>query len=179
MMRSAVLAVTDRGFTKRMITDTRAGRALVTRFVAGSELSDAVDVAKTLNHHGLLVSLDYLGEHITDITEADRAVEAYVACARAIAAEGLDANISIKLTQLGMGLDDDVAAGHLDTIATAAAEAATTVTVDMEESTHTAVTIDLYEDAQRRHGNLGIAIQAYLRRSPSDIERLGTLGGHI
>jgi proline dehydrogenase len=179
MIRSAVLAVTNRSFTKKMITETRAGKALASRFVAGSELEDAISVAKTLNESGLKVSLDYLGEHVSDIGEADRAVAAYVACIEAIAAADLDANISIKLTQLGMGLDDAVAADHLDVIAAAAAGVSRSVTVDMEESAFTETTIGLYEVAQHKHGNLGIAIQAYLRRSPADIGRLGAIGGHI
>lgn len=179
MMRSAMLAVTNRSFTRKMITETKAGKALAGRFVAGSELAEAIDAAIALNKDGLRVSLDYLGEHVTDIAEADRATASYIACIDAIAQNQLDANISIKLTQLGMGLDDEVAGKKLDEIASTAARAGLTVTVDMEESAFTATTIDLYEAAQREHGNLGIAIQAYLKRSPSDIERLSNIGGHI
>lgn len=179
MIRSAVLAVTNRSVTRKLITDTQAGKAVAHRFVAGTELDEAVAVAKDLNEAGLKVSLDYLGEHVTSIDEATAATDSYVACIERIGADGLDANVSIKLTQLGMGLDNDAAAANLDRIARAALLVGTTVTVDMEESDHTETTLSLYEPAQKNHGNLGIAIQSYLLRAPDDIERLASLGGHI
>jgi proline dehydrogenase len=179
MMRSTVLAVTNRKFTRKMITDTRAGKAVAHRFVAGSTLDEAVAVASGLNADGLSVSMDYLGEHVESLEEADAATASYIACVDQIREHSLDANVSIKLTQLGMGMDDDAAARNLDAIAEAARVAGLTVTVDMEESEHTETTIALYEAAQRKHGNLGIAIQAYLHRSQVDIERLADLGGHI
>jgi proline dehydrogenase len=179
MIRSAVLAVTNRSVTRKLVADTSIGKAVAHRFVAGTDLSDAVAVARSLNDVGLKVSLDYLGEHVQAAEEAEAARDSYLRCVAAIAEHGLDANISVKLTQLGMGLDDDVAEAGLDAIAVAAAQRGTTVTVDMEESAHTETTVALYEAAQKRHGNLGIAIQAYLHRSWSDVERLIPLGGHI
>ena len=179
MIRSAVLAVTNRSVTRKLVTDTSMGKAVAHRFVAGTELSEAIAVAQSLNGEGLKVSLDYLGEHVELIEEAAAATDSYLRCAEAIAEHGLDANISVKLTQLGMGLDDAVAAENLDAIAAAAARHETTVTVDMEESTHAEATVGMYEASQKRHGNLGIAIQAYLHRSWSDVERLLPLGGHI
>jgi len=179
MIRSAVLAVTNRSVTRKLVTDTPMGKAVAYRFVAGTELSEAVAVAQSLNGEGLKVSLDYLGEHVELIEEADAATASYLSCVEAIAEYGLDANISVKLTQLGMGLDDAVAATNLDAIAAAAARHGTTVTVDMEESAHTETTVAMYEKSQKLHGNLGIAIQAYLHRSWSDVERLMHLGGHI
>lgn len=179
MMRSAVLAVTDRSITRRIATDTSAGRAVAKRFVAGDTLEEAVDVAKELNSRGMSVSLDHLGEHVAVIKEATAARDSYLACLSQIADQRLDANISIKLTQLGMGLDDEAAASHLDEIAAAAIEADTTVTIDMEESEHTQTTIDLYAAVQKKYGNLGIAVQSYLRRTPADLDRIIPLGGHI
>lgn len=179
MIRSAVLAVTNRSVTRKLVTDTPMGKAVAHRFVAGTELSEAIAVAQALNSEGLKVSLDYLGEHVEMIEEADAATQSYLRCIEAISEHDLDANISVKLTQLGMGLDNEVAARNLDAIAKAAVRRGKTVTVDMEESAHTETTVSMYEDAQKRHGNLGIAIQAYLHRSWSDVERLNPLGGHI
>lgn len=179
MMRAVVLAVTDRSLTRKLITDTRAGKAVAHRFVAGSTLAEAVDIARELNGAGLHVSLDYLGEHVETIEEADSAAASYIACLEQIHSSGLDANVSVKLTQLGMGLDNDAAATNLDAIALTAAKSGLTVTIDMEESEHTETTISLYETSQRVHGNLGIAIQAYLHRSSADIARIAPLGGHI
>jgi proline dehydrogenase len=179
MIRSAVLAITNRSVTRKLVTDTSVGRSVAHRFVAGTELSEAIAVVETLNAEGLKVSLDYLGEHVTVIEEADSARDSYLECIEAIAEHGLDANISVKLTQLGMGLDNDAAAANLDAIAASAAKHGTTITVDMEEAAHTETTVSMYEAAQKRYGNLGIAIQSYLHRSWSDVERLIPLGGHI
>ncbi len=179
MIRSAVLAVTERSVTRKIITDTPVGRAVARRFVAGDTLESAIDVAMELTAKGMRVSLDHLGEHVSEIDEAAAARDSYLACLDQISEHDLDANISIKLTQLGMGLDNGVAARHLDEIASAALVAGTTVTVDMEESQYTGITVDLYAAAQKKHGNLGIAVQSYLRRTADDLDRLIPLGGHI
>jgi len=179
MMRSAVLSITDRSFTKKLVSGTRAGRAVAQRFVAGDTLEEAVEATKGLNEQGMPVSLDHLGEHVTAIEEADAATASYLACLDAIREHDLDANISVKLTQLGMGLDDVRAASNLERLAVAAGTMGTTVTVDMEESAYTERTLDIYESIQREHGNVGIAIQSYLRRSPADLDRIIPLGGHI
>jgi proline dehydrogenase len=149
------------------------------RFVAGETLDDAVTVARRLNEAGFVVSLDHLGEHVTDRGLARRACDDYLKCLDRIAAEGIDGNISIKLTQLGLGFDDAEAAAAVRALAGRAAELGLTITIDMEESTHTRATIDLYESVQQESGNLGIALQAYLYRTPDDLSRLGRLGGHI
>jgi proline dehydrogenase len=179
MMRSAVLSITNRSFTKKLVSGTRAGRAVAQRFVAGDTLEEAVVATKRLNEQGMPVSLDHLGEHVNAIEEADAATASYLACLDAIRDHNLDANISVKLTQLGMGLDDTRATRNLERLAEAAGTVGTTVTVDMEESAYTERTIDIYESIQRSHGNVGIAIQAYLRRSPRDLDRITPLGGHV
>lgn len=179
MIRAAVLAVTERSWTRKLIMDTTPGRHVADRFVAGETLESAVEAARSLNEEGLKVSMDHLGEHVTTVEEAVAAKDAYLACARAIDVDGLDANISVKLTQLGMGLDDDMAADHIGEIAAAAARVGTSVTIDMEEASYTETTILIYENAQIEYGNLGIAIQAYLLRSAADLDRIIPLGGHI
>jgi len=179
VIRSAVLAVTDRSITKKMITDTPVGRAVAQRFVAGDTLESAVTATKDLNARGMSVSLDHLGEHVCGVEEAEMARDSYLACLNEISTNRLDANISIKLTQLGMGIDKGVAARNLDEIASGALDARTTVTVDMEESEHTQATVDLYVAAQRKFGNIGIAVQSCLHRTPDDLDRIIPLGGHV
>ena len=149
------------------------------RFVAGETLDDAVAVVRRLDEAGFTVSLDHLGEHVLERGPAVEARNDYLACIDRIAAEGLAANISVKLTQLGLGLDDDLARESLQELAARAAAAGTTVTIDMEESRHVPATLDLYAAVQGEHGNLGVAIQAYLHRTPADLEDLITRGGHI
>lgn len=174
-----VLAVTERDFVRRAFTNTKPGRALARRFVAGESLDEAVAVAHELIAAGFDVSLDHLGEHVSHRQEAMQARNDYMACLDRIGSAGLSANISVKLTQLGMGLDDDLAASSLGELALRAAEVGTTVTVDMEESEYTDSTIAIYEKAQSEHGNLGIAVQSYLKRTRADLGRLIPLGGHI
>jgi proline dehydrogenase len=175
----AVMAVTDRSAVRTLFTDTRPGRALSTRFVAGELLDDAVRVAHAANADGAKVSLDHLGEHVADRIQAVRARDDYLACLDRIAAEGLDANISVKLTQLGLGTDDELAAQSLDALARRAAEIGTSVTIDMEESDYTEATVTLFEKIQAVHGNLGVALQAYLHRTSADLDRVLAAGGHV
>jgi proline dehydrogenase len=164
---------------KRLITRTRAGQALARRFVAGETLDQAVFVARQLNQAGMAVSLDLLGEEVATPSEVDLAYRGYEDCLRRITADGLDANISIKLTQLGLAFDHELAASTLDRLARGALGTGQTITIDMEDSRFTAQTIDLYRRSQERYGNLGLALQAYLYRTPDDIKNLAPLGGHL
>jgi proline dehydrogenase len=174
-----VLAVTSWRAVRWLFTRTRLGRRVALRFVAGEALDDAARVAKELNDAGMSVSLDHLGEHVTDAASARAARDAYLACLDRIAADGLDANISVKLTQLGLGSNESLCSDSLQALARRAAELGLTVTLDMEESAHTGATLRLYETVQRVHGNLGVAIQAYLHRTPADLDHIIPLGGHI
>jgi proline dehydrogenase len=164
---------------QKLITGTKAGRALARRFVAGDTLEDAISAAHQLNRAGMSVSLDLLGEEVTKRDEVELALDGYVTCLRRISAEKLEANISIKLTQLGLSLDEALAEKALDDLALTAAGLGLTVTIDMEDSSHTQATVDLYARAQQRHDNLGLALQAYLFRTPDDLNRLAPLGGHL
>ncbi len=164
---------------EKVVTSTRPGRALARRFVAGDTLDDAVAAARELNSSGLLVSLDHLGEEVHDRASAMQATEEYLESLDRIATEDLDSNISVKPTQLGLAIDEDLAMESIDLLARRAKKVGTSVTIDMEDSRYTDSTVRLYENAQAEHGNLGIAIQAYLYRTPQDLARLIPLGGHI
>lgn len=164
---------------EKMITETRPGNALARRFVAGDTLDEAVQVAMSLNADGLLVSLDLLGEEVHDADSAMRARDDYLESLDRIESEGLDSNISVKATQLGLSIDESLAVDSIGVLARRAAEVGTSVTIDMEDSRYTEATIDLYEKARIEHPNLGIAVQSYMRRTPEDLVRLMGLGGHI
>lgn len=174
-----VVGAADSPPARKIFTGTNAGRALARRFVAGESLDEAVPIARELNRSGLPVSLNLLGEEVAVVDDVDSAVEGYLDCLHRIAEERLDANISIKLTQLGLGLDRDLAQNSLHALAVAAADLGLTITIDMEDSRFTSDTVDVYSDAQTRHGNLGLALQAYLHRTPADVTRLAPLGGHL
>jgi proline dehydrogenase len=175
----ATLAITERGPVRKLFTGTRPGRAVSTRFVAGETLDDAVAVAGQLNADGATVSMDHLGEHVADGAAAEAAAADYIATLDRLGADGIEGNISIKLTQLGLGTDDELAEKSLAALSARAAEVGTSVTIDMEESRYTEATISLFERVQGRHGNLGVALQAYLRRSPADLDRVIASRGHV
>lgn len=173
------MAVTGAAPIEKIVTETRPGRALAERFVAGDTLDDAVTVARTLNSEGFRVSLDLLGEEVYDRDSAAKATEEYLECLDRIGAEGLDANISVKPTQLGLAIDETLAMSAISRLGARAAELGTTVTLDMEDSRYTEATVTLFEKGQASHGNLGVAIQSCMRRTPSDLDRIIPLGGHI
>lgn len=175
----AVVAATGAAPVEKVITGSRAGAVLADRFVAGDGLDTASEVASALNRQGLTVSLDLLGEEVADRVGAQRAADEYIETLTRIPADGLSGNISVKLTQLGLSIDPEMAVAAVDRLAAAAAAAATTVTIDMEDSRYTQATVDIYAQAQARHGNLGLCLQAGLHRTPNDLERLLPLGGHI
>lgn len=173
------MALTEFGPVERTVSATRAGRLVSRRFVAGDTFDEALPAARELNAAGLDLSLDQLGEAVADREGAERATVEYLECLERIPTEALNANVSVKLTQLGLAIDETLAAAAVDRLAEAAAAAGTTVTIDMEDSRYTAATIEIYAEAQARHGNLGVCVQAALRRTPADLERIVPLGGHI
>lgn len=173
------VAVTHAAPVERLVTTTRPGKALAHRFVAGDALDDALSKARQINDAGLRVSLDHLGEEVTDVASARKATADYLESLDRIADDGLDANISIKPTQLGLAIDEALALESVLGLAEKAKEVGTTVTIDMEDSRYTERTLALYEKAQPRSGNLGIAVQTYLHRTAADLDRLIPLGGHI
>lgn len=174
-----VLAVTDRSWIRSLFTESGAGRRLSHRFVAGESLDEAAAAAERLNDLGAQVSLDHLGEHVSRPTEALAARDAYLGALDRIEGGHLDANVSIKLTQLGLGFDERLALASLSDLAARAAAVGTTITIDMEESEYTEATVSAFEEVQAHHGNLGIAVQSYLYRTRSDLERIMPRGGHI
>lgn len=174
-----VVGIAESAPVKSLVTATRMGKRVAGRFVAGESLDGAIDAARKLNKRGMSVSLDLLGEEVTTPDEVDQARREYEQCLQRIASEDIDGNISIKLTQLGLSLDEDLTATTLDQLAKSAAALDLTITVDMEDSTYTASTVEIFKAAQAEHGNLGVALQAYLHRTPADLALLAPGGGHI
>lgn len=164
---------------RSFVTSTHAGRKLALRFVAGETLDQAVAVARELNAAGMSVSLDLLGEEVQALSEVELARQEYEECLQRIARESIDGNISVKLTQLGLAFDDNATATTLEGLANTAAALGLTITIDMEDSRYTSATVEIYRTLQAQHGNLGLALQAYLYRTPADLAALVPLGGHL
>lgn len=174
--RRGVLRATRSAAVRRLVASA-AGRRVVAAFVAGETLDDAAAVVRRLRGEGFSVSLDHLGEEVADREAALTARDAYLACLSRLGAPGT--GVSLKLTQLGLAVDPRLAASSLAAVAEAAAAAGTTVTVDMEDSRYTDAVLETYAAVQAVHGNLGVALQAALRRTPTDLAAIRGLGGHI
>jgi len=143
------------------------------RYIAGARLEDAVATVRALNAQGMLATLDVLGEHINRIEEAQAPRDAYLRVLDAIQQEKIDSNVSIKLTQLGLKLDPRVCAAHLRAVVARAAESGNFVRIDMEDSSCTDDTLRIYRELQSEGlTNTGVVLQAMLRRTPADAERL-------
>lgn len=172
LSRTVVLKVASLPPVRHLITRGRPFRKLVNRFVAGETLQDALHVAKQLQSRGMKVSIDYLGESVQDKQMAEAVVEEYLRVLPVLTQEGLDSQVSVKLTQLGLDIEDDFCAHNLERIVQCAHEVGGFVRIDMESREYTQRTLDIFYALHERYPNLGIVIQAYLYRSEQDIERL-------
>ncbi|PCI39848.1 MAG: proline dehydrogenase [Elusimicrobia bacterium] len=157
----------------------RALTFLASRFVAGDTAEDAVDAVAQLNSEGLKATLDFLGEDCESDAQAEAATLEYLSLLDAIHKAGLDCNVSLKLTQFGLNLDPEMAEFNLRRVLERAAATENFVRIDMESSTYTQVTIDLFKKVFADYKNVGIVIQACLNRSEADIAELNALGARV
>jgi proline dehydrogenase len=158
----------------------RSSRSFARRFIAGETVDEAISTARVLESSGLPITLDYLGESVGTIAEADAATRAYLAIMVQIARAGIGRNISLKLTQLGLTIDRATSVDNLRRILDVAATHQFFVRVDMENSPFTAVTLDIFETLwQQGYRNAGIVLQSYLPRSEQDAVRMNALGARV
>jgi proline dehydrogenase len=153
---------------------------IANNFVAGETPAEAVQHTRELNQHGVAVILNLLGEHYDDRADADADADAYVDLAESIAGDELDACISVKPSQIGLSLSDDAFRENLARIVETADEHGVFVWIDMEDHPTTDVTLDEFErHARETDGNVGVCVQANLRRTGEDLERLAALPGKV
>jgi len=149
-------------------------KALVRHFadpyIAGETLNDAIKAVKSLNRQGACATIDVLGESVTHAAETKSAVNKYLKVIEVIEKENLDANISIKPTQLGLGLDFDLCRDNFLKIIKELKKRDNFVRVDMEDSPYTTLTYDLYQALKEEYDKVGVVMQAYMRRSMKDLE---------
>jgi proline dehydrogenase len=179
MLRTILLKLSENNRLAAWSMKNGVSRRVAQRFVAGETLNDAIAAARTLNAAGFPVSLDLLGENVLDRDGAVRAAETYVAMFDRIAAEKLDGNISLKLTQLGLDLDAGLCEASLLRIADSAAGRRNFVRVDMEGSPYTQRTVDLVRRVRARTDAVGTVIQSYLFRSEKDVRDLIAAGCRV
>jgi proline dehydrogenase len=175
LLRSAFIALSRNRNLRRFAESSSVGVKLSSRFVAGMEIEDALRACASVNQQGMAVTLDSLGESVTDEIAAHRAAEVYHKLLDAIAARKLNANISVKLTQMGLEHSHQLAESIAEDLTKHAASLGNFVRIDMEDSSLTQVTLDIVRRIHSRHGlrgAIGVVIQAYLYRSQSDVEQL-------
>jgi proline dehydrogenase len=171
----ALLWAAEKETVQRLISRWRLTQSVVRRFVAGSELDDAIEAIKDLNARGIGGILDLLGEGVENHEGAASAADAYLASIKRIEETGIDTTVSVKLTQLGLAFDKTTCVGHLRRLAAEAQAIGTRVEIDMEQSEHVSATLDVYRLIQRDFPSLRLAIQAYLRRTPIDLETMADI----
>ncbi len=142
------------------------------RFFAGVTLEDAIATIRELNGQGILATLDHLGESVTKAEEAQVQANAYIDVLHAIADANVDANVSIKLTQMGLDVGREECLGNMRRIVAAARESQNFVRVDMEDSQHVDATLDVLFALRRDYDRIGTVLQSYLYRTKNDLERL-------
>jgi proline dehydrogenase len=175
VLRSAFIALSKNRLLRKFCEQTRFGRRMSSRFVAGMEIGDALLAAQALNQQGLLVTLDSLGESVSSEVEAQAAAEIYHKLLDLIASHKVNANVSVKLTQMGLELSPQLAGEIAQSLAQHAKSIGNFVRIDMEDSSLTQVTLDIVRRIHAQpelRNSIGIVIQAYLYRSQADIEQL-------
>jgi proline dehydrogenase len=155
-------------------------RSFARRFIAGETVDEAIEAARAVQAQGLLITLDYLGESVATLDEANAATREYLRMLDVIVASGIERNISLKLTQLGLDVDKATCVDNLRRILEPAKRHGFFVRIDMENSPYTEVTLEIFETLwQQQYRNVGTVLQSCLHRSEADAERLTTPGSRI
>jgi proline dehydrogenase len=172
LARNAVLWAADNRWLREHLPRYRFVRASVRRFMPGETTDEAIAAAKRLGGQGLPTMFTLLGENVTNLDAARRVVQDYRSTYDRIVSESLDTEISVKPSHLGVDLDRDAAMANLEELATVAAEHDNWLWLDMEAAPYVDPTLDLYRKLRAGHPNVGIALQAYLKRTADDLDSL-------
>lgn len=181
MLRQLLLYLSTAGWARSIMTHWGVARRVALRFVAGETPDDAISATKALNAKNLAVSLDYLGESVKQASDTQEVVNTYLGLLDRIHRDQLQASVSLKLTHLGLDISEELCQTNLRTILTDAKAKSVPLTIDMENTPYTDVTLRIYRTMRDEYDfeNVGTVIQAYLRRSQQDMEELGSEGAHI
>lgn len=181
-MRAVLLGLSHRRFIGRLATRLPLTRSMVSRFVAGETMAAAMPALERMRAAGYRTTVDILGESVRSPAEARAAASAYVAAIQALVEAGLDLNVSVKLSQMGLVLDPALMRENVGRILTAAAASNAFVRIDMEDHSTTDTTLAVYEELRpimAGSGDVGVVLQAMLHRTPADAERLIAAGTRI
>jgi proline dehydrogenase len=179
MLRDLLLSLSESPALKKFILSSKTARRVSRRFVAGEKLVEALAAAAAVNRQGMTATLDRLGENVNTVTEARDAAAAYLGIFDRIREAGVNSNVSIKLTQLGLDLDSNLCKCSVAEIAKRAESHGSFLRIDMEGSAHTERTLRLFREVHDHSQAVGIVIQAYLYRSEEDTRDLLKAGARI
>jgi proline dehydrogenase len=179
MLRALLLYLSERETPRRLLTGLPGARKLPERFVAGETLEEALAVVGRLNRDGFGATLDHLGESVRDPAAAEENCRIYLEALDRLERERARAGISVKLTALGLALDESIARRHVAALAERARQRQNFVRIDMEGSAYTESTLRIFREVNAPREALGMVIQAYLYRSERDVDELLGLGASI
>lgn len=176
MLKDSLLYLAQNPRMKDFVTHNRLARGAARRFVAGETLEEAMAATQTLNQRGIQVALDLLGENVTHAQEAHTATQDYIRALDLTQKMHVDANVSVKLTALGLDISSDLCDENLSTLLDHARDLGIFICVDMEGSVYTERTIDTVLRMHERYDMVGTVMQSYLYRSTKDTEQLIAYG---
>lgn len=177
--RTLILKLADSPRVQRFVRNNRATTSIVRRFVAGDTIEEAMPALLALNQRGMTIALDYLGENVTRAEEAAEFVAYYRRLLGIMDASRLDGYVSLKLTQLGMDISEELVYANMVSILEEADRYQRFIRIDMEGSAYTAKTLDIFCRLRSNFSNVGIVIQSYLHRSARDVEMLIESGAPV
>jgi len=172
LLRHILIAFSHSDAMRRLTSDFPPARGVARRFVAGEKREDALSVIQKLNEAGILVTLDYLGEHVEDKALARASVNEYKTVLQEVAARGLKSGVSLKLSAMGLHIDPEFCYENVREIVAVARENQRFVRIDMEESSFVTTTLAIYRRLRSNFDNVGVVLQAYLHRTHEDLQEL-------
>lgn len=181
MLRSLLIYLSKAGWARGLVTNWGFAWRAASRFIAGESLSEAIEAVSSLNARGINATLDHLGEHTTSQETALKAKDEILTIVQKISEDGVRANVSVKLTQIGLAVDEGLCARNLAEILDVAKANSNFVRIDMEDSPWVDRTLAVYQSMRDgfQFDNVGIVIQSYLYRSESDIQNLMSSSARI
>jgi len=181
LVHRCVALVAKNSLVRKAVMTTPLARDVAWRFVAGEDLEAGLAAVRVLNSRGIKATLNCVGTHVRLQREAVAAADSAIEALRRIRELGLDSNVSVKLTQIGLDVDEGLCRAELRRVLDAATELESFVRIDMEESSYVKRTLDIFDDMLRAYGpdRVGIVLQSYLRDRRSDIARLTAVGARI
>jgi proline dehydrogenase len=179
MLRNTLLYMAQNESIRKFVMTSRTGRGISQRFVAGAGLDEAIEATRVLNQQGLHVTLDHLGENVADAEEAQTTAQGYREILDRIKGTGVDANISIKLTALGLDISQELCEKNMAQLLEHARQFPIFVRIDMEGSAYTERTVDMTLRLHDRFEHVGTVIQSCLYRSKQDVEQLIAQGVRV